>query len=155
MKVTRSLTLNQYWAAEEFFEKRPVRHGTRRTMVGDNVYHRDPKKKDWMQEDCVHSQISGELDPANTRHDTETDRVLISDEFYYFGRSAPVVPSKILGKIGYKNGRGHRKFPLSDCETLLTWIKNHSGQSNRLISEPFQLRQSDKRFSKKLNRLVS
>jgi hypothetical protein len=155
MKVTRSMTFDQYWNGEEFFGKRPVRHGSRRTMVGDNVYRRDPETKAWLQEDCVHSQTSGEQEMANTSHDTKTDRVLISDEFYYFGRDAPVVPSKLLSKVGYKNGRGHRVFSQDDCQPLLNWIKSEAKYSNRVLAEPFQFRQSEKRFSKSLNKLIS
>ena len=155
MKVTRDLDFDQYWNAAEFFGKRPVRHGTRRTMVGDNVYRRDPQTKKWLQENCVHSQPSGEQDMSNTNHDTQTDRVLISDEFYYFGSNASLVPSKLLRKIGYKNGRGHRVFSQGDCEALLTWIKAEAKESNRVLADPFQFRMSDKRFSKTRNRLIS
>src|SRR3954462_8193275 len=72
MKVTRSLSFDEYWTHEEFYSKRPVRHGSRRTMVGDNVYPRAPNTKKWIQENCVHSQISGDQDASNTSHDTQT-----------------------------------------------------------------------------------
>ena len=155
MKVTRDLSFDQYWNAAEFFCKRPVRHGSRRTMVGDNVYRRDPQTKKWLQENCVHSQPNGEQDMPNTRHDTQSDRVLISDEFYYFGSSAPAVPSKLLRKVGYKNGRGHRVFSQRDCEALLKWIKAEAEGANRVLADPFQFRMSEKRFSKSRNRLIS
>jgi hypothetical protein len=154
MKVTRSLTFDQYWNAKEFHSKRPVRHGSRRTMVGDNVYHRHQETKKWLQENCVHSQINGEQDVSNTNHDTRTDRVLISDEFYYFGGAAPVVPPRLLRKLGYKNQRGYRKFSLNDSQALLDWIRIEGGAENRVIADPFQFRQSEKRFSRMRNKLV-
>jgi hypothetical protein len=154
MQVTRSRSFDQYWSDEEFRSKRPVRHGSRRTMVGDNVYHRNPETKKWIQENCVHSQVSGEQDASNTNHDTRTDRVLISDEFYYFGSEAPVVPPRLLRQLGYRNQRGYRKFALDDCRALLEWIKIEGGTKNCVLSNPFQFRQSEKRFSRVRNRLV-
>jgi Nucleotide modification associated domain 2 len=110
-------------------------------MVGDNVYRTDPKTGKWLQEDCVHSQQSGEQDQPNTLHDTGTDRVLISEEFYYFGANAPEVPTKLLDQIGYRNRRGHRVYQKEDCQKLLDWIKAAAGrQANRVLGDPFQFR---------------
>lgn len=154
MKVTRDLSFDQYWTTQEFLGKRPVRNGTRRTIVGDNVYHHDPESKKWLQENCVHSQPNGTQDMPNTNHDTQTDRVLISDEFYYFGSKAPPIPAKILKRLGYKNGRGHRKFSTNDCEALLDFIRAAAGHANRVLGDPYQFKMSDKRFSKTKNRLI-
>lgn len=155
MRVTDDLTFNEYWNSERFRVKRPVRHGSRKTMVGDNIYHTDPKTGKWLQEDSVHSQPNGEQDLPNTEHDTETDRVLISEEFFYFGEDAPAVPAKLLAKIGYKNGRGHRVYKKEDCQELLDWIKARAGQQvNRVLGDPFQFRMSEKRYSRTRNRLI-
>src|ERR1700722_9311751 len=40
MRVTATLSFNDYWAIEEYFDKRPVRNGSSLMMVGDNIYHR-------------------------------------------------------------------------------------------------------------------
>jgi hypothetical protein len=155
MRVTGDLTFNQYWNSERFRGKRPIRNGSRRTMVGDNIYRTDRKSGGWLQENSVHSQPSGQQDPDNTRHDTQTDRLLISEEFLYFGENAPMVPAKLLWKIGYRNGRGHRVFTEKECETLLEWIKVQAGQQvNQVLGDPFQFRESGKRYSKTRNRLI-
>jgi len=155
MRVTDNLTFNEYWNSEQFRSKRPVRHGSRRAMVGDNIYRTDPQSGRWLQENSVHSKPNGEQDLANTEHDTQTDRVLISEEFFYFGENAPVVPSKLLEKIGYRNGRGHRVYEKEGCQGLLDWIKATAGeQINRILGDPFQFRMSEKRYSRTLNRLI-
>jgi hypothetical protein len=155
MHVTGDLSFNEYWNSERFRGKRPVRHGSRRTMVGDNVYHTDPKTGKWLQENSVHSQPNGEQDMANTEHDTQTDRILISEEFFYFGEKAPTVPSKLLDEINYRNGRGHRVYSQKECQKLLDWIKLTAGQQvNRVLGDPFQFRMSDKRYSRTHNRLI-
>lgn len=155
MRVTGEMTFNEYWQSDQFRGKRPARNGSRKTMVGDNVYHTDPKTGEWLQENCVHSKPSGEQDQPNTLHDTGTDRVLISEEFYYFGAEAPEVPAKLLDQIGYRNGRGHRVYQKEDCQKLLHWIKAVAGsEANRVLGDPFQFRMSDKRYSRTRNRLI-
>lgn len=155
MRVTGEMTFNQYWQADRFIGKRPVRNGSRKTMVGDNVYRTDPKTGEWLQENCVHSQPSGEQDLPNTLHDTGTDRVLISEEFYYFGAKAPEVPARLLDQIGYRNGRGHRVYQKEDCRKFLDWIRTAAGrQANLVLGDPFQFRMGDKRYSRTHNRLI-
>jgi hypothetical protein len=135
MRVTGHTTFNQYWKSDQFRGKRPVRNGSRKKMVGDNVYRTDPETGEWLQENCVHSQPSGEQDQPNTLHDTVTDRVLISEEFYYFGAKAPEVPTKLLDQIGYRNRRGHRVYQEEDCRKLLDWIKAKAGhEANRVLA---------------------
>lgn len=155
MRVTGELSFNEYWNSERFRGKRPVRHGSRKTMVGDNIYHTDPKSGKWLQENSVHSQPNGQQDLANTEHDTQTDRILISEEFFYFGEKAPTVPSKMLDEIGYRNGRGHRVYSQQECQRLLNWIRVTAGQQvNRVLGDPLHFRMSDKRYSRTHNRLI-
>lgn len=155
MRVTGSLSFNEYWNSERFRSKRPVRNGSRRAMVGDNIYHTDPQYGGWLQENSVHSQPNGQQDMPNTEHDTRTDRVLISEEFYYFGSNALRVPEKLLEKIGYRNGRGHRVFDQKECERLLVWIKTKAGRhANLIYGDPFQFRMSERRYSRTRNRVI-
>jgi hypothetical protein len=155
MRVTGHLSFNEYWNSEQFRVKRPVRNGSRRAMVGDNIYRTDPKSGKWLQENSVHSQPNGEQDLPNTEHDTQTDRILISEESFYFGENAPAVPANFLEKIGYRNRRGHRVYKQKDCQSLLNWIKAKAGQQvNRVLGDPFQFRMSGKRYSRTRNRLI-
>lgn len=153
MRVTDDMTFNEYWNSDRFRTKRPRRNGSRKTMVGDNVYRTDASGK-WLQENSVHSQPSGEQDWPNTNHDTQTDRVLISEEFFYFGNKAPAMPPELLGAIGYKNGRGHRVFTITQCQQLLKWIKEQARERPNNLPDPFQFRMSDKRYSRSRNRLI-
>jgi hypothetical protein len=155
MRVTGEMTFNQYWESDQYRGKRPVRNGSPKKMVGDNVYHSDPETGAWLQENCVHSQPSGQQDQPNTLHDTGTDRVLISEEFYYFGADAPEVPPKLLEQIGYRNWRGHRVYQQEQCQKLLNWIaRAAAGRKNHVLGDPFQYRMSDKRYSRTQNKLI-
>lgn len=150
MRVTQTMTFNDYWADTSFFDKRPVRNGSSVMMVGDNIYHRDRADVPWQQLDSHHSNPDGTINPLNVNKDTSADRVLVSRDFYYFGQMAPMVPGAILKALGYKNGIGHRKFNSTDSAAFVTWLRNeHKMERNLVMADPFDFEQSDKRYSGK------
>lgn len=155
MQVTGAMLFDEYWASPDFRAKRPRRNGSRRSMVGDNIYRRCPDDGHWIQENSIHSRINGEQDEQNTAHDTSVDRVLISEKFVYFGSAAPPVPAEILSSLNYRNGRGHRAYEIEECAALLKWIQAKTGGAmNRVLGDPFQLRLSNKRYSRSANRVI-
>src|SRR5579863_2474999 len=142
MRVTGTRTFSQYWAEKEFFDKRPVRNGSRIMMVGDNIYHCGTPNGKWIQLDSHHSNPDGTPNHLNTDKDTSADRVLISRDFYYFGRSAPAIPPEILSGLGYKNKIGHWKFNSAGRDSLLSWLlQNHAGDRNLVVADPFDFAQ--------------
>lgn len=147
MKVTETLTFNEYWASAIFFDKRPVRNGSSVMMVGDNIYHHDQPGSPWAQSDSHHSHPDGSPNPLNINKDTSVDRVLTSREFFYFGRAAPAVPSGLLEELGFQNRIGHRVFDATDCGALLAWIKSHKEAQNRIAADPFDFDESAKRYT--------
>jgi len=153
MRVTLVLAFNEYWANEAFFDKRPVRNGSRVMMVGDNIYHRDQRDHEWMQLDSHHSLPDGSPNPLNINKDTKVDRVLISQDFFYFGRTAPPVPLELLQSIGFKNKIGHLKFDTEECTDLLNWIRNHKEAKNRIAGDPYDFNESERRYSGRASRL--
>jgi hypothetical protein len=150
MRVTQTMTFNDYWADASFLDKRPVRNGSSVMMVGDNIYHRDRADVPWRQLDSHHSNPDGTINPLNVNKDTSADRVLVSRDFYYFGQMAPMVPEEILKGLGYKNGIGHRKFNSTDSAAFVTWLRNeHKMERNLVMADPFDFERSDKRYSGK------
>src|SRR6185295_1040051 len=49
LRATKTITFNEYWPSLEFLDKRPVRHGSNKMMVGDNIYHLDVATNEWRQ----------------------------------------------------------------------------------------------------------
>ncbi|MBU1315998.1 MAG: hypothetical protein KJ947_08810 [Alphaproteobacteria bacterium] len=146
MQITEALSFDEYWADERFKVKKPVRNGSRTMMLGDNIYHQHDG--DWCQLDSHHSRPDGSPDLHNIKTDTGTDRVLISDRFYYFGREAPEIPTGILREMGYTNLRGHRVYMDDECRSLLDWlVTSQSGKVNRVVGDPYQFHQSAARYS--------
>lgn len=155
MRVTEALTFEAYWEDPRFLVKRPVRNGSRAMMLGDNIYHRISDADDWQQEDSHHSRPDGLPDVSNIERDTQTNRVLISEDFIYFGRSAPSVPSDVFDAIGYENRIGHRNFSRTEAEPLLDWFRAEARQADgRVVDDPFQFRQSAARFSSGSNKII-
>lgn len=156
MQVSGALSFNEYWNNIEFKCKRPVRNGSRKVMVGDNIYHRINDTDPWIQEDSHHSKPDGTPELWNVATDTSTDRVLYSRRFVYFGEDAPIVPQVILDDIGFKNGRHHRTFNFWQCESLIRWIERRpADQWNTILSDPFQFRKSELRYSGEKDRVVT
>src|SRR5687767_10285479 len=47
MRVSKRITFNEYWSDPTYRDKKPVRNGSCKMMVGDNIYHYDSAKKKW------------------------------------------------------------------------------------------------------------
>lgn len=155
MRVDRAMTFTEYWEDKRYRDKRPIRNGSRKMMVGDNIYSFREDTRSWQQADSHHSNPDGTVNTHNLEHDTQADRVLISDHFYYFGTDAPKVPSALLRQIGYKNGRNYRKFKLVEAQPIIEWLTaNHSAKLNIVQGDPHDFGASEKRYSVHDNRTV-
>ena len=138
MKVTDKASFNEYWVQPRYRDKRPIRNGSYTAMVGDNIYHRDPKNATWHQADSHHSHPDGQPNTYNLANDTKADAVLISRMFFYFGRTAPTIPTELLQRIGFKNCRSHRRFNEQDASVLIQWLFDNYGDSLNLVEgDPF------------------
>ena len=155
MRVSKKFTFNNYWSDPNYLDKKPVRNGSSRMMVGDNIYYFDPKNQKWKQADSHHSNSDGSVNPKNLKTDTKSDKVLIADYFYYFGKDAPPVPNNLLTSIGYKNGRNYRVFDSNACVGLIDWLQQSFKRSlNIVVADPFQFDQSEKRYTGEGSKII-
>ncbi len=155
MRVTQDLSYDAYWGSSTFFDKRPVRNGSRKMMVGDNIYHFDNDAEKWIQEDSHHSNPDGSPNYRNLDADTKVSRVLVSDSFFYFGRSAPIVPTRFLNDLGYKNGRGYRVFNYGDAFGIIGWLTDTYGHSlSKVLADPFDFSLSERRYSGRASKII-
>jgi hypothetical protein len=157
MKVTQKLSFNEYWLSPEFRDKRPVRNGSRKMMVGDNIYYCDPHSAKWSQADSHHSNEDGTVNEHNLVNDTQVDFVLLSSHFYYFGEAAPDLPQQILEALNYQNKRGHyRRFDFDGAaKELVAWIeKKYGGVLNLVAADPFDFSISSARYSVETNKVT-
>jgi hypothetical protein len=148
MLVTEALTFNEYWSNPTHLDKKPVRNGSRRMMVGDNIYHFDRVSGQWHQADSHHSNPDGTPNSHNVLNDTKADRVLLSRHFFYFGKEAPAVPVHLLTALNFRNGRNYRVFDYSASFGLVEWIgKEHRHALNIVAADPFDFPASERRYS--------
>lgn len=129
MRVAESMSFDQYWADPRFRQKRPDLRSCRKLAYGDNIYRRG--KGNWQQLDSHHSFANGAPNPNNIRNDTQTNRVLISTQFAYWGGSGPQIPQNLRNYDGYDlcAGRGYkRKFPPEMEAQAIAWFLSLKAQ---------------------------
>jgi hypothetical protein len=126
MRVTETLTFDEYWADSRFLAKRPNLSGSQKQAFGDNIYHSDAKSGAWIQEDSHHSYADGAPNLGNLDSDTQTDRVLISNEFAYWGGQGPPVPERFRSFDGYdiRAIRNHKSvFSQHFVDEFVVWVR--------------------------------
>jgi hypothetical protein len=134
MEVGEALSFDHYWADRRFRQKRPNLHGSLRSAFGDNIYRHDKSSREWVQLNSHHSLPDGSPNPNNIAHDTQTDRVLISRWFVYFGREAPRIPSNVRERLhGQSRGHSIQRDP-AITETTLEWVRSIG--SKGYVGEP-------------------
>jgi Nucleotide modification associated domain 2 len=156
MHVTEIITFDEYWVSSRFLDKKPIISGSRKMMVGDNIYHRDVVNKKWCQADSHHSNEDGSTNLDNLKRDTNSDKVLLSQHFFYFGRGAKSVPCELLNAIGYKNVRDYRVFDSNTTASnkLIGWLRDSFQEFlNQVTDDPFDFSKSEKRYSVSNNKV--
>jgi hypothetical protein len=128
MRITEVVTLEKYFDDSRFEEKKPVR-GKFPEMCGDNIYYRDPATRSFIQEP---SPFHGKDDIT---HDTHGEKVLISDDFWYFGREC-LEPEPSWEALGINVPTGPTCYGwMSDdnaLEMLRAFINAKTGKSKRI-----------------------
>jgi len=155
MRVGKKISFQDYWEDPQYRDKRPIRNGSRKMLVGDNIYHRQSSQEGWIQEDSHHSHPDGTANISNLTTDTSADAVLISDTFYYFGKAAPEVPKPIFEELGYRNARNYRVFDVEpDGIKFISWIqKTFLDAKDTILEDPFDFNNSHARYSAATNKV--
>ena len=124
MRVTETMSFGEYWTDPRFRAKRPNLRGRTKQAFGDNIYHQDPNSGRWLQADSHHSCADGTQNPKNISHDTKVDRVLISDDFIYWGGHGAEIP-RFHGTDICKIGPGHKcRFPDRVVASCIEWLRS-------------------------------
>jgi hypothetical protein len=134
MEVSEKLTFNQYWNDPRFKSKRPFLGGSLKQTYGDNIYH--ILGDNWHQENSHHSYPDGSINYHNLNRDTQSDSVIISSNFYYFGGSNLKIPGSLKNKV-CRNMINH--LTVDDQRVItrfLEWLRNRPEKG--LIGYPRQ-----------------
>jgi hypothetical protein len=133
MKVAEIHSFDEYWADPRFKPKRPDLRGSTMVRFGDNIYHSDVDGE-WIQENSRHSKTDGTPEPRHIQKDTRSDRVLVANEFVYFGGQGPLIPIQFRSGFDLVHVRqGFRSnFPPEKVDTVVEWIQSlDAGQQGR------------------------
>ena len=139
MRVTEILTFQEYWDDVRFRAKRPDLDGILEEACGDNLYQRDPASGQWLHIQAYHCEFT------TMQEDTSVDRVLISNDFMYWGGNGPPLP-EFGGYNLCKEGRGYRvNFPEEVTEEFVEWIRRLQGAGETgVCGNPLDLKMSEK-----------
>ena len=131
MRVTETVEFDDYWHDKRFRIKHPDIEAGGERALGDNIYHRD-RAGEWQQALSQHSHENGQQDWKLTRQDIIGEKVLIGDDFIYWGGDGPPLPHNLRGLIA---GRFYRSK--SNEEYIPDLIEWFGSQGNRgLIGLP-------------------
>jgi hypothetical protein len=126
MRVTGVVTYDEYWSDSRFLAKRPNLAGSKKQAFGDNIYHRDSDSECWLQENSHHSYPDGTVNLRNVKNDTQTPRVLVSDDYVYWGGFGPVLPPRFRNYSGVDICAGHGykvNFPQELVQEFVAWVR--------------------------------
>jgi hypothetical protein len=124
MRVDEIVTFDQYWQDRRFRRKKPAMEGTTFLRYGDNIYHHDGNAE-FHQVDSFHSRENGGLSLGDLQRDTgTTEKVLIGQEFAYWGREGIALPKDL--KCFAIKGPGHKsRFSEDEIARLMAWLAEH------------------------------
>jgi hypothetical protein len=128
MQVSAVLSFDEYWGHPSFVHKRPRLDGSLKAAYGDNIYHRD-SQGEWIQENSHHSLPNGAINQLNSTSDTSADRVLVSDNYSYWGKDAIAIPDESnAGPSVVHPGVGHScHFPSDFVARVDSWLQAQPG----------------------------
>ena len=134
MRVSETMSFTEYWGDPRFQYKHPDVNAGDCRRYGDNAYHRDQYAGGWQQVESHHSEGNGCVDSCgNAYDDTRVDRVLIGEEFIYWGGDGPMI--QLFAGVDIRAGRGHRSvFAPEVVDAVVDWL-DRLGERGR-IGEP-------------------
>lgn len=133
MQVSETLTRMEYWDDPRFAAKKPRIDGSYDEWVGDNIYYEDAG--DWEQLPSLHSETGhgkAGCSPCedDMRKDLQVDRVLIGENFVYWGADGRFKPHFPTQPLYFGIGHKFRYKPQLVTE-FLDWVESLSERGRR------------------------
>ncbi len=137
MRVTETMTFNEYWENKKFHSKKANLRGSKKQAFGDNIYFKN-EENEWEQLNSHHSHANGKPNRNNIHRDTQIDKILVSEDYAYWGDCGPKIPSKFREWPGYdlcKKGPGYKNyFPKEFVDAFVNWFRSLNNKGR--LGEP-------------------
>ena len=95
MRITEILTTTEFWNDPRFEKKKPNLFYNWVAASGDNIYE-TLGQGCWRQLSSYHSHDDGSRREDHVERDTGVERILVSDDFIYFGGEGQQLPAQFL-----------------------------------------------------------
>ena len=118
MRVTEILSTEKYWLDPRFRQKKPNMHYNWVAASGDNIYQLIAAGR-WRQLNSYHSHQDGSPRRDHLKRDTRVQRILVSDDFVYFGGEGPRVPDRFYIEGEERVVCTHRHYRKITQESLI------------------------------------
>ena len=128
MQVDEIITFDEYWEDERFQYKKPVLNGSLVQIHGDNIYHKDKKTGEWIQENSAHSGKDGCLNQEHLEADTKGKNVLISEHFFYLGNKAASIPVAFLKINTDSRDMMYKSIDEAFGKSFIEWVESNFKQ---------------------------
>jgi hypothetical protein len=122
MRVQETIPYQQYWRRSEFAYKIPSKQ-TRESARGDNIWHKNSSGEWQVAPGALH-------DSKHKERDTSGECVLISTDFFYFGRDAIPIDQQFSGILA--KTQGHRNTTEAETiERFWNWLTKGHAEKRR------------------------
>ncbi|WP_342766974.1 hypothetical protein [Alysiella crassa] len=111
--ISEVVTTEEYSINPRFEVKKP-KDTNAKTRRGDNIYYKI--NNEWKQ---LENNFHGEYEFES---DLSSERILICDDFWYFGNQAPLIPQEFLGIIKEKQGIKYTDDKVV-VNNFIAWLK--------------------------------
>ena len=127
MRVKEILSTRTYWDDPRFQDKKPNLYYNWVAASGDNIYELIAPGR-WHQLSSYHSHENGSHREDHVKRDTSVEKILVSDDFVYFGGEGPQLPDQFLGGGEFEVICSHRNYRRVTEEAVISafesWIRS-------------------------------
>lgn len=125
MKITDTLSIAEYFRASRFKNKVPTLSAHDFVhKAGDNIYR--PLSQGAFAPDDFEQIANPNHTDKNKLKDLSGSKVLISDDFFYFGRNALVIPSNVRPKVPKgQSSQGVRTDDQTLIQDFIIYVSRH------------------------------
>ena len=131
MQVTEILTTAQYWRDPRFRRKRADLFHNWVAASGDNIYE-PVGPGEWRQLNSYHTEEDGRSNPRHIKRDTGVERILVSEDYVYYGGEGPKLPERFLPGGSMDLHRSRRNYQRVRDEKVISnfeaWLRSQGGR---------------------------